>query len=209
VDNTFWFVDLAGFTALTEAHGDETSADLVERFAALVEHALCADGTLVSVIGDAVFLVSPQPHAALAALDRLVRAAGHERDFPMLRAGLHHGEATQRGKQFYGAAVNLAARVAAHASSGQILATAPVADAARAEGIEVTPVGPTKLKNVHDLVELFDLAISPAGAGHAVDPVCRMRIPTKHAAAHLALPDGREHWFCSEQCLQLFVERGR
>lgn len=32
VEATFCFVDLAGFTALTEAHGDDAAADLIARF---------------------------------------------------------------------------------------------------------------------------------------------------------------------------------
>jgi hypothetical protein len=37
---TFCFVDVAGFTALTEAHGDHAAAHLVERFETLVKNAL-------------------------------------------------------------------------------------------------------------------------------------------------------------------------
>ena len=47
-----------------------------------------------------------------------------EPDFPVLRAGLHRGRAVERGADVFGAAVNLAARIASSASGGEVLATA-------------------------------------------------------------------------------------
>jgi class 3 adenylate cyclase len=56
---TFCFIDLAGFTALTEAHGDEDAADLATSFAVLARSALAPGDQLVKTIGDAVLLTSP------------------------------------------------------------------------------------------------------------------------------------------------------
>jgi adenylate cyclase len=39
---TFLFADLSGFTALTEAHGDEQAADLVGEFCVAVRQLLAA-----------------------------------------------------------------------------------------------------------------------------------------------------------------------
>ena len=55
--NTFTFADLAGFTALTEAHGDQHAADLAGHFAAgMREIASEHGGEAVKAIGDAVML---------------------------------------------------------------------------------------------------------------------------------------------------------
>ena len=55
VEATFVFADIAGFTALTQAHGDEAAAALVSDFAAAVREELPArGGRQVKVIGDAV-----------------------------------------------------------------------------------------------------------------------------------------------------------
>src|SRR5512132_3244809 len=86
MDRAFSFVDLAGFSALTEAHGDEVGADLVERFVAIVASVLEDDGEIVSTIGDAVFIVSPEPKNALQVLSRLWARLETERDFPAVRA---------------------------------------------------------------------------------------------------------------------------
>ena len=48
---TFLFADLAGFTALTEAHGDEEAADLVGAFCSEVRHVVGDRGSVVKSIG--------------------------------------------------------------------------------------------------------------------------------------------------------------
>ena len=207
MERTFTFVDLAGYSALTQIHGDEAAADLVERFTALVTEQLADEAELVATVGDAVFLVSDGPHPTLRVLSRLWRRADAEPDFPALRAGVHHGEAARRGPQFFGTAVNVAARVAAHASSGQVLVTGPVAAAAREIGIAVRPLGPVSLKNLREAVELYRIDLG-AGAVEHIDPVCRMRVRPEAAGAHLEL-DGKEYWFCSRECLRVFVSEHR
>src|SRR5687768_11082253 len=63
---TFMFADIAGFTALTEAHGDEEAAELVADFCAAVQAELpSSGGTHVKTIGDAIMLTVPHPPAAV------------------------------------------------------------------------------------------------------------------------------------------------
>ena len=76
-----------------------------------------------------MLLVSPSPSPGIRFISRLWRRTADEPDFPVLRAGLHHGEAVERGDDVFGSGVNLAARVAAEARGGQVLATARVGDA--------------------------------------------------------------------------------
>ena len=64
---TFLFADIAGFTALTEAHGDERAVALVDAFCAAVDVELPAGGTRVKSIGDAVMLRVPDPGDAISA----------------------------------------------------------------------------------------------------------------------------------------------
>lgn len=202
------FADLAGFSALTETHGDETGADLVGRFVGLATEALSEDSRLVGVSGDAVFLVAPTPARALEIISRLFKGVESERGFPSLRAGLHHGEAAERGEQFYGNAVNVAARVAAYARGGQALGTEPVAAAARDAGLSVRSLGRVSLKNLREPLELFLLGVHSGAASEVVDPICRMKVVPDQAAAHLEL-EGAEYWFCSRDCLRLFLEERR
>ena len=203
MQGTFSFVDMAGFSALTEAHGDDAAARFAMRLAELVERALGGEGRIVKTIGDAALVVTPMPDQAVRFISRLWSATTDEADFPVLRAGLHHGDAVERGGDVFGAAVNLAARVAAQARGGQVLLTAVVADAARAGGYPVTPLGRVALRNLREPADLFALELGP-GTGDIVDPVCRMRVSPERAVGHLRI-DGVTYWFCSLGCVRAFA----
>lgn len=200
---TFAFLDLAGFTALTETHGDEAAAALVQRFADVVADAVGDDARLVSLIGDGAFVVAASPAHAIRVLQRLLHRMRNEPDFPMLRAGLHHGEAATRGDQFYGNAVNVAARIAGYARGGQVLCSETVLPAARAAGVPASSLGRVGLKNLREPFELFALDMATDAGSDTVDPVCRMRV-SRESAIHLEL-EGAEHWFCSRECLGVFL----
>jgi adenylate cyclase len=201
---TFAFVDLAGFSALAESHGDHAALDLVARFSGLVDDALGKEARLVSTIGDAAFVVSDNPGNALDVLVRLFRQADCEADFPLLRAGAHHGEAVLRGNDYVGTAVNIAARVTALAGGGQAVVTSTIAEVARTKDLAVSPLGCVPLKNIRQKLELFSIDLSPATASSAIDPVCRMRVRRAGAAGHFVV-EGRDYWFCSLDCAGVFI----
>jgi len=202
IEATFCFVDVSGFTALTEAHGDAAAADLVQHFGELVRASLRAPGRLVDAIGDAVLVMHPEPVAAVAFVVDLFDRASAEPDFPVLRAGLHHGPVVERAGRFYGATLNLAARVAGEARGGQILYTAPIAAALPAERFTSVKLGEHSLRNVRDPVTLF--ALDSVGAAIVIDPVCRMRVEPERAAGRLR-HDGETYWFCSLSCAAQFA----
>ena len=204
MEATFCFVDLAGFTALTEAHGDDAAADLIARFGAAVDAALEGDATIVDRIGDAVFLVGETPERTLRCVQRLWTRSLDEPDFPTLHAGLHHGEAVLRDGRWVGTAVNLAARVAAHARGGQVLATAAVAAHATAAGVALRSIGRTSLRNLLEPVELFALELATGRSDDVIDPVCRMRVSPDAAPGHLRFAD-RDLFFCSLACVARFA----
>jgi adenylate cyclase len=128
VSSTFLFADIAGFTALTESHGDEDAAALAAEFSAAVRRELAgSDGTHVKGIGDAVMLSIPDPAAAIDLGLRITHDLMRGHGAPAVRVGLHHGAAVERDGDYFGAAVNLAARVSAEASAGEVLLTGATA----------------------------------------------------------------------------------
>lgn len=203
IEATFVFIDLAGFTALTETHGDEQAADLAEQFHGIAREALGPGDVMVKSIGDAVMLTSPAPGPALDLVGRVVGQCLDTAEFPVVRSGLHHGKAAQRGDDVFGAAVNLAARVAAQASGGQTLATADVAAAARRRGLPVAELGPRRFRNVSEPVPVFEVQLRAMEQETVIDPVCRMRVTPTSAAGHLRY-DGASWWFCSLDCAGRF-----
>lgn len=203
-ESTFCFVDMAGYTALTEAHGDSEAAELATRFAELAEGSLGPKDRLVKTLGDAVLVACGDPASALAFLMELFRRADREPDFPLLRAGLHHGPAVEKAGDVFGAAVNLTARIAALARGGEVFATAEVAEAARGRGMKVVDLGAYELKNVREPVAVYALGTSEVSRGGAVDPVCRVRVSRQTAVGRLR-HESVEYWFCSLKCAREFA----
>ncbi len=201
---TFCFADLAGFTALTETQGDQDAADIATRFADITRTSLGPGDRLIKTIGDAVFVMSPTPDAGIEFVERLLSLTCTQPGFPALRAGLHYGEAVQRDYDVFGAAVNLAARVAAEAYAGEVICTVSVADAARRQDIPVVELGPVPLKNVRKSIELFSLALMVGDNATPVDPVCNAPVDRRAAAGRLRYGDA-EYWFCSLTCAAAFA----
>jgi class 3 adenylate cyclase/YHS domain-containing protein len=202
---TIAFVDLAGFTALTEVHGDDAAVDLLDTFTASAREAVSRTGAeLVKTIGDAVMLAAPDPRTGLLAVEQVFEAAYATDAFPEPRAGLHHGPVVARDGDYFGATVNLAARVASRASSGQAIGTAPIATAAEKEHLGIVPLGPARLRNVLEAVELFAIELCPTHIDLSVDPVCRMRLSCQSAVGRIRHA-GTEHWLCSIDCVRAFA----
>jgi class 3 adenylate cyclase/YHS domain-containing protein len=204
VEATFGFIDLAGFTALTEERGDADAAALATRFTRLARSCLGPGDQLVKSIGDAVLITSPSARAGVTLVERVLTEAAADARFPSLRAGLHHGPAVKRDGDVFGAAVNLAARVAGEAHSGEVLSTEPVAVAARDAGIAVADLGPVHLKNVRGAIPLFSLALVLGESETPIDPVCQAAVDRRAAAGHLR-HEGEEYWFCSLTCAAVFA----
>ena len=150
------FLDLAGYTRLTEERGDQAAAELAGNVAVLVERtALAHRGTPVKWLGDGVMLYFPDPaQAVAAALEAVGRlpAAG----LPPAHVGVAAGPVVVQGGDYFGRTVNLAARLAARAQAGQVLATVPVAEAAAADGVAWTELGDLQLKGFADPVRVLE-----------------------------------------------------
>jgi adenylate cyclase len=207
---TFVFADIAGFTALTEAHGDEEAVKLVEELSEGVEAELPAiQGEYVKTIGDALMLRIPAPGDAVLLALRIANDLLSAHGAPTVRVGLHHGPAVERKGDYFGASVNLAARVSALASGGEVLLTGQTAALAPdLEGVLYESRGRQTLRNVADPLEIFAaLRVGEAAEGRLpVDPVCRMVVDPDRAAGRL-LHDGSTYFFCSLSCAGEFARQ--
>jgi adenylate cyclase len=201
---TFGFIDLAGFTAMTETHGDEDAADVATRFAELTRAALGVGDRLIKTIGDAVLVASPTPSAALGLVEQLLTSAADDKTLPALRAGFHHGPAIERDGDVFGAAVNLAARIAAEAYAGEVLVSAEIAAAASDLGLPVVEIGHVVLKNVGVAPLLSSIGFMLGEMDSAIDPVCQAVIDRRVAAGQLH-HEHKTYWFCSLTCAAAFA----
>lgn len=206
-EHTFLFADLAGFTALTEAHGDEHAADLVGEFSDRVRGWLAdGGGGDAKTIGDAVMLRCPAAAGAVELGLKIVEEVYDLPGFPVVCVGMHFGSAVERDGDWFGAAVNLAARVSAAAGGGDVLLTEATREAAGPlEGIELSKLGPRRFKNVGEPVTLYRARRWRVDARKPViDPVCRMTVAPEHAAGRLTHRE-REYLFCSLECASAFA----
>ena len=123
------FTDIVGSTNLAEALGDQAWERLL-RWHDDVLRALVArgGGEIVNSTGDGFFAAFDSARAGATCAISIQRALRDHREstgFALsVRIGLHTAEANQRGSDYSGMGVHLAARVAALALGGEILATA-------------------------------------------------------------------------------------
>ena len=197
---TVAFVDLAGFSAITDVYGDASAVAILGRFEELVRQALGGLGPPIKWIGDEAMFGFPDPATALQVLGRLLPACRAEPRIPLTRTALNHGPVLRRANDLFGSTVNIAARIAALASPGQMLATQSVADIAAGTGIVVQDIGKVALRSIADQVPLYSIELA-AGLDPAwIDPVCKMHAP--YATYRRTTPT--EPWFCSERCAEAY-----
>lgn len=125
---TFMFTDIVGSTALVEAIGDEAWHDLLRwHDEALRRCFATSDGEEVHRTGDGFFVAFSDAHSALGCAVAIQRTlADHRRDHgfaPGVRVGIHSAEATRAAGDYEGAGVHAAARIAALAQGGEVLAS--------------------------------------------------------------------------------------
>lgn len=205
---TFVIADLAGYTALTEAHGGAEAAKTVARYTELASNALSARARLTERVGDQVLIVSEDPCSAVTTALRLRDAVDHEPLFLGVRIGMESGAVVEEGGRYFGSALNIAARVAAHARGGQILCTAAVASAAAdLPEVRCVSLGTVRFKNVPQPIEVFEV-VSGAPSNAVVDPVCHMQVDALSAPARLPF-NGTTYYFCSFRCAEAFARQPR
>ncbi len=128
---TFIFADLVGYTALTEERGDRAALALARSFHRLMHRLSRAHGAWqVKSMGDGVMIWAPEPERAVAlAAETVAKVAEHD-ELPPVRVGVHTGQAVMSAGDWFGRAVNFAARLARHARPGEALVSAATQAAA-------------------------------------------------------------------------------
>lgn len=126
---TFMFTDIVGSTNLVEALGDEAWETLLRWHDSTLREVFAAhNGEEVDHAGDGFFVAFDSPDLAVAASVAIQRRLAEHRSkhgfAPQVRIGIHASDARQVGANFRGKGVHEAARIAALASGGEIVASA-------------------------------------------------------------------------------------
>jgi adenylate cyclase len=151
---TMAFMDLSGYTALTEERGDETAAELATSLAQLVQRtATRHDGEAMKFLGDGVMF---RFRDAAAGVRGALEVVGETKPLglPPAHVGMHIGAVIERDGDVFGRTVNLASRLSNAAGPGEVLVSSEVVEACDG-AIDFTPLGAVELKGVADPVPLF------------------------------------------------------
>ena len=150
------FLDITGYTRLTQERGDAAAAELAEQLGKLVQQSsIRHGGRPVKWLGDGVMFHFPNPgpgvHAALEMCSAVTEAG-----LPPAHVGLHAGPVIFQQGDYYGQTVNLASRIADYAQAGQVLVSKAVVDtSAGTPGLAFRDVGPVELKGVAGAMTLW------------------------------------------------------
>ena len=162
------FLDLSGYTRLTEQSGDEAATRLAQNLAGLTgEASLSFGGRVVKTLGDGVMFHFADPAGAilcgLAMVERAERLG-----LPRARMGVNAGKVVFRDGDYFGRTVNIAARIADYARPGEVLVSESVRDSVAADGVTFREIGAVLLRGVEDPISLFRALPAEASARTAI-----------------------------------------
>lgn len=152
------YVDLSGFSAYTEKHGERAAAKLAASFCSRAMQIGRRTGLRpVKTVGDAVIFVSSDPAVAASGALALSAAFDGKRESLSVHIGIATGEVVEQDEDVFGFPVNLAAHLSSAAKGGQILVDAAVAERLPKGMFETAAAGSRELKGLSKTVRLFDL----------------------------------------------------
>jgi adenylate cyclase len=141
------FLDLTGFTSLTQERGDIIAAEVALRLADLASQVVANhSGRVVKLLGDGVLMHFPDVIDAVEASLELMDRLGTS-DLPPGHVGVTQGPVVARDGDIFGRTVNLAARISDVAPSGELYIPASIGGALAGRFV-VEPIGPSTLQGV-------------------------------------------------------------
>jgi adenylate cyclase len=149
------FLDLVGYTRLTEEHGDQVAAELAGTLAVLVERSSREYGGVpVKWLGDGVMVYFRDPTGAVLAALQMVEQLP-QAGLPPAHVGVAAGPVVVQAGDYFGRTVNLAARIAAHASASRVLVSERVAERAP-QGVTFVELEQVQLQGIAHPVRLLE-----------------------------------------------------
>lgn len=150
------FCDLKDFTAFAARQGDGAAVRIIDRLASTVTEERGEEAGLTKLLGDGFMLVYPEPLPAVRAASRIIKAMRAPGQ-PGVHASVHHGPAVPREGDYFGTAVNLAARLLVLAERDELLATTPVVE--RCHELEWEHCGSERVRGFSGEVRVFRLRV--------------------------------------------------
>jgi class 3 adenylate cyclase len=159
---TIIFTDVEGSTSLTQRLGDAKARDLLRTHERIVREALRSHGgSEVKTMGDgfmASFSSATRALECAIAVQRAFARHNESAEEPIrVRIGLNAGEPIAEEEDLFGTAVILAARIAAKAEGGEILASDVVRQLVAGKGFLFADRGEATLRGFGEQVRLYEV----------------------------------------------------
>ena len=177
---TFLFTDIAGSTRLWEERPDEMRAALAEHDALIRAAIDACSGYVFSTGGDGFAVAFSRAADAIDAASKAQAAlAGH----PLLRVrmGIHTGEVQERNGDYFGPAVNRAARIIAAGHGGQVLVSHTAADLAP-PAVTLVDLGTHRLRDLDREEHVYQLGPGSFPKLRTVGEAARTNLPTPRSS---------------------------
>jgi adenylate cyclase len=150
------FLDLVGYTRLTEERGDRAAAELATSLSVLAQRSSREHGGMpVKWLGDGVMFHFREPAGAVLSALRMVRQLP-EAGLPPAHVGVAAGPVVAQAGDYFGRTVNVAARIAARAGEGQVLVSDRVAESGPPPGVTFVELGELPLKGISRPVRVLE-----------------------------------------------------
>ena len=210
---TVLFTDIVDSTARAAALGDSAWRQVLDRHDRISQSTVAdCGGRLVKGTGDGMLATFDAPARGLRCADTL-RSSLADAGIA-IRAGMHTGEIELRGDDVSGIGVHIAARVAALAGSGELLASRTVKDLVAGSGYAFTSRGVHSLKGSPRRVGAAGSRLSGGARDPTLLPSRRKRTSAEAWSARfsIARPDGADTTafpWRKEQSLECWTRRLR
>jgi adenylate cyclase len=208
VRRTFAFVDLSGFTALTEAEGDERAVSVLAAFRSTLR-VICSRRAvrIAKWLGDGAMLVSVESKPLVAATLEMKFVADSSPDPVALKCGITIGHVILlEGDDYIGHAVNVASRLCDMAVGHEVLALSEVVAELPAWGT-AEPTDEVSVRGLEQPLRIVRLGLHQPGHEAVPDPICGIPLTEATAFERRRDPNGATMLFCSDSCLETWVER--
>jgi adenylate cyclase len=172
---TFVFTDIVGSTAMTQKLGNAGAQKAVRAHNDAVRNAIKGQkGREVKHTGDGIMATFPSPAAAVAGSISMQRAvhAHNAKNLNMqvhVRIGINAGEAVEEENDFFGAAVQMTARICDKASTGNIWVSQGIVEACKGQKFGFIPRGGFDMKGIQGRKPLYEVGWSDVHKNELAD----------------------------------------
>ena len=198
--------DLSGYTAMTEVHGANSAATIIDKYLAIVKKSLVGSSHLHERVGDEMVIVADSAEDLAYTATFLFEQVTNENEFLPLHAGLHYGPVVKKDGAYFGSTINTTSRITSVAERGRIVCSAEfIKQLPESHPYVVENKGIFTFKNLLKPVELYEMSccIEYMTKKYVIDPVCHMLIKSPSIAPRLQNKE-ELYYFCSENCLEMY-----